>query len=115
MSPYAIGLAALFVSLAAVVGVAVWALVRGLSLRRAIKRVTSKPAFQAVAALPVQFERIGAGVRELQSTGARFSMLTARLQDASVSGVRIAADIRLVADATEDLLETFIPSMRGSM
>jgi len=90
-----------------------WLGVRAFSLFRRAKAMQAKPAFLALSALPAQAERINASIQQLAPLGERLNAVARDVAAASASAASLMVDVGLVASATEELLDTFVPSMRG--
>ena len=109
------GMAALGAALGALLVSSLIALVRILAVRRALQRMTRGPAFRAISGLPTPLERVKGAFERLETLTTRLDAVVDELAAAARSGARFAMEVGLVASATEDLLDTFVPSMRGSV
>ncbi len=113
MSAQLAGLALGAIALLLLVSAAILVLAKALATRRTLGRLTGSPSARAVAGIASSGRRIAAAASQLQALGGRIDALSERLSDAAVSGTRLALDVRAVAVAVEDLLETFVPASRG--
>lgn len=113
MSAYAVGVLLMLVSLAIFLTCVGWLSFRAFTIDRRVKRMTAKPAFLAVSALPGEAARIGASIQRLAPLGERLDAVVQDLAAASASAAGLMVDIGLVASTTEDLLDTLVPSIRG--
>ena len=107
------GMALAIFSLVLLLAFAIPLFVRFLEIQKRAAAVQRRPGFRALSGLQAQGERIGASVLRLQAVSDRFADLGAEIASLAESGSRWAADVKLVARATEDLLEAFVPSLRG--
>jgi hypothetical protein len=113
MSAYAVGISLMLVALAIFLTYVGWLGVRAFSIFRRAKAMKARPAFLALSALPVEAERINASMQQLAPLGERLDAVARDLTAAAASAAGLMVDIGLVASATEDLLDTLVPSMRG--
>jgi len=113
MSGSAIGVALVLAAVALVLGFVAWTLIRALLVNKRIADITAKPAFRAAAAIPSGGQRIAASIQRLTPLAARLDGIARDLEIASAAGATLVIDIRLVAAATEELLDALVPAMRG--
>ena len=109
-----VSIAAIIIGAVAVLGSVVYALVRVLSIRSRLKRISDSPAFVAATKLPALGERISIGIEKLQAASDRWDELAERLTAARDASTRLQSGIDSVAACVIDLLETFAPSLRGT-
>ena len=108
------GLVMIAVALVAVVAAAISTLVRALAVRRRLTAIAARPAVRAVAGIAEDSKRIAASAAPLRSLGERLDRINADMMDAAAAGARLGLDVRAIAGAVEDLLETLVPSLRGT-
>jgi hypothetical protein len=113
MSANVAGVSMMLVALAVFLTGVVWLGIRALALRSRAKVITAKPAFLALSGLPREVERIDASIQGFAPLGDRLGAVTRDLAAAAASAAGLMVDVGLVASATEDLLDTLVPSMRG--
>lgn len=113
MSAYAVGVSLMLVSLVLFLTCVGWLGFRAFAVDRRLKMMAAKPAFRALSAVPGEAERIGASIQRLAPLGERLDAVARELANASASAASLMIDVGLVASATEQLLDTFVPSMRG--
>jgi hypothetical protein len=114
MSFFSVGIGLVVVSVVAVLACATWAIVRLTSVQHRVNTLLEKPAIRALDGLRSQSERIQAALEQLAASSARFEVVGREVAAAVESSARFAADVALTARTTEDLLDTLVPSMRGS-
>ena len=84
------------------------------ALRRRLSTLAARAAVQAIGTIGDDAGRIADALSELQSFEARGAAVAASFADAIGVALTMSADVRLVATSTESLLDTFVPSLRGS-
>lgn len=107
-------IAAIVIGAVAVLSTLIYALVRGLRVGSRIDRISRSPAVVAVAKLPAEADRISASVQRLQEVGDRWDSLFESLTATRDAGTRLQSGVDSVAACIIDLLDTLVPSMRGS-
>jgi hypothetical protein len=115
MTLEAVGLVMIAAAVVALVAAAVPVIVRLVRVQRRAASIRTSPAYQAVDGIAKQGRRIGAGAARLQSMDERIEAISRDVVTAATAGGRLGIDVRAVAAATEELLDTFLPSMRGAM
>jgi len=106
---------AIIIGAIAVLASATYALLRMLSLRTRFDRISNAPGVVAAAGLPARVERISTGVQRLQESGTKWDALLESVTATRDAGFRLQSGIDSVAACMIDLLDTFVPSMRGSV
>jgi len=105
---------AILIGAVVVLSTLIYALVRGLKVQSRLDRISRSPATIAASKLPVEGERISASVQRLQQAGDRWDLLLESVTATRDAGTRLQSGIESVAACIIDLLDTFVPSERGS-
>jgi len=113
MSAYGVGVSLVLISFAIFLTCVGWVGFRAFAIDRRAKKMQAKPAFLALIALPGEAERISSSIGQLAPLGNRLGAVSRDLAAAAASAAGLMVDVGLVASATEDLLDTLVPSMRG--
>jgi hypothetical protein len=100
-------------SLVAVLVMTVWLLVRASSSVRRINAVPSRRAVRAIGQIGGCFDRIALASSTFGEMNDRWIRIASAVGAVVESSVLLSADVRRVADATEELLDVFVPSLRG--
>jgi hypothetical protein len=114
MNAYVAGVSMMLVAFAVFLTGVIWFGIRAIALRTRAKVITSKPAFLALSALPGEAERISESIQQLAPLGKRLDAVARDIAAAAASAAGLMVDVSLIASATEDLLDTLVPSMRGA-
>lgn len=115
MSGSLLGMIAAAASLVACLVCGIIVLVRAFGVKRTAAKLSARPAAFSLQGLPEKAQQITMAFGQLQGVGGRFGAVNRDVLSVAASGAQFAADVKLVAVATESLLDALIPSMRGSM
>ena len=99
--------------IALLVGVSV-VFVRGAGMRRALGHLAASPSARAIAGIAENSRHIAESAAPLSTLGARIEAITDRLSEAALTGTQLGVELSAVARVVDDLLDTFVPSLRGS-
>jgi hypothetical protein len=114
MTLQSVGLAISIASFAITLGFVVWAAIRLTRVDRAVAAILNRSTVRRLLALPQQIQRIERAVQGFDGLGNCAGAIWARFDAVAGSAMTLDLDVRTIARATEDLLDTFVPSMRGS-
>lgn len=113
MTAEAMSVTAIIIAAAALLVSLVFAFFRALRIASRLRKTSKSSGFAAATALPAAGARIAAGAQQLQAIG-RWKAVVERLAYAHDASDRLREDVDAVAACVVDLLDLFVPSLRGS-
>ena len=114
MSPQVVGLVLVLLAAAILVGGVALAVVRLMVLQRHTRTFGAAPAVQALRGIADAGSRMAVSLAPLASLSSRLERINEDMMAAAAAGAKLGLDVGAIAAAVEDLLDTFVPDLRGS-
>ena len=103
---FAIGILAIVISL-------LIAAIDAAKTARHAASLSERPAVRSISGIAAGMNAALARVPDIEAAAGRLAGAARQAERAVASAAVVAADVRVAADAVEELLATFVPSMRG--